>query len=64
MTIKLKNEGQREHNFKIDGQKAADLDLEPGKDGSVKVKIPTSGSIQFYCEYHKSLGMVGSVKAS
>jgi plastocyanin len=62
--IELKNEGGNEHNFKIDSQKQADADVEPGKSATVSVKIPTSGSIQFYCEYHKGLGMVGTVKAS
>jgi plastocyanin len=60
--IELKNEGKAEHNFKIDGQKA-DADVEPGKGASVTVKIPMSGSVRFYCEYHKALGMTGSVKA-
>jgi plastocyanin len=61
--VELKYEGNAEHNFKIDGQKA-DADLEAGKDSSVDVVIPKSGSVQFYCEYHKGLGMVGTVKAS
>ncbi|MFL5842463.1 MAG: cupredoxin domain-containing protein [Thermoleophilaceae bacterium] len=62
--IELKNEGKNEHNFKIDSQKQADADVEPGKDATVSVKIPASGSVQFYCEYHKGLGMVGTVKSS
>jgi len=62
--VELTNKGQREHNFKIDGQKAADADVEPGEDGKATVKIPASGSVQFYCEYHKGLGMVGTVKSS
>src|SRR4051794_29992751 len=61
--VKLKNEGQNEHNFKIDGQKA-DADLEAGKNATVSVVIPKSGTVQFYCEYHKGLGMVGKVKAT
>jgi plastocyanin len=61
--IELKNEGSNEHNFKIDGQKA-DADVEPGKNATVSVVIPKSGSVQFYCEYHKGLGMVGQVQAS
>ena len=61
--VELKNTGSREHNFKINGQKA-DADVEPGEDATVSVTIPTSGSVQFYCEYHKGLGMVGTVKAS
>jgi plastocyanin len=61
--IELKNEGQNQHNFKIDGQKA-DADLSPGKNATVSVVIPKSGSVQFYCEYHKGLGMVGKVQAT
>jgi plastocyanin len=61
--IELKNEGSNEHNFKIDGQKA-DADVEPGKNATVSVVIPKSGTVQFYCEYHKGLGMVGKVQAS
>ena len=61
--VELKNEGQNEHNFKIDGQKA-DADVSAGKRATVSVVIPKSGSVQFYCEYHKGLGMVGKVKAA
>ena len=61
--IELKNEGNNEHNFKIDSQ-SADADVTPGKTAEVSVKIPASGSVQFYCEYHKGLGMVGTVKPS
>jgi plastocyanin len=64
ITVQLKNEGTKEHNFKIDGQPKADADVEPGKDGKATVKIPASGSVQFYCEYHKGLGMVGTVTAT
>ncbi|MEA2497422.1 MAG: hypothetical protein QOJ29_5333 [Thermoleophilaceae bacterium] len=62
--IELKNEGKRDHNFKIDSQSSANADVAPGKNSTVSVKIPASGSVQFYCEYHKGLGMVGTVKAS
>jgi plastocyanin len=62
--VELKNIGTHEHNFKIDSQKGADADVEPGKSATVTVTIPTSGSVQFYCEYHKGLGMVGRVKAA
>ena len=61
--VKLVNNSANEHNFKIDGQKA-DADVEPGKSATVSVKIPTSGTVQFYCEYHKGLGMVGKVQAA
>jgi plastocyanin len=61
--VELKNEGKNEHNFKIVGQKA-DADVESGKTATVSVVIPKSGTVQFFCEYHKGLGMVGKVQAS
>jgi plastocyanin len=63
--IKLKNEGSNDHNFKIDSQlKQADADVKPGQTATVSVTIPKSGTLQFYCEYHKGLGMTGTVKPS
>jgi plastocyanin len=60
--VALTNTGSNKHNFKIDGQPKADADVDPGKSATATVKIPASGSVQFYCEYHKGLGMVGTVK--
>jgi plastocyanin len=63
--VKLKNDGKAEHNFKIDSQlKQANADLHPGATATVSVTIPKSGTLQFYCEYHKGLGMTGTVKPS
>jgi plastocyanin len=63
VTVKLKNEGSNHHNFKIDSQlKQADADVKPGATATVSVTIPKSGTLQFYCEYHKGLGMRGTVK--
>ena len=64
VTVDLKNVGTKEHNFKITGQKKADADVKPGQSGTATVIIPKSGTVQFFCEYHKGLGMVGTVKAT
>jgi plastocyanin len=61
--VELKNTGKAEHNFSVDSQKVS-KDVEAGEDATVSVKIPASGSVQFYCEYHKGLGMTGTLKAS
>jgi plastocyanin len=61
--IELKNEGSTEHSFNVDSQKI-EKELEAGKDTTVSVKIPASGSLQFYCKYHKALGMTGAIKAA
>ena len=60
--LELDNEGRVEHNFSIDAQ-GVDQDLEPGEDASVTVKIPKSGTVAFYCKYHRSAGMEGSLQA-
>jgi len=60
LKLELKNEGSAEHTFTIDSQKV-DKELEGGKTAEVTVKFPASGSVQFYCRYHKSSGMVGKL---
>jgi plastocyanin len=60
VTIKLENEGSEEHNFSIDAQKV-DQDVESGEDATVTVTFPTSGTVSFYCTYHKALGMAGGL---
>jgi plastocyanin len=60
LTLELKNEGDVEHNFTLTDQNI-DTDLEPGKSAKVKVTIPKSGTVSFFCKYHKSMGMAGSL---
>jgi len=61
LKIELENEGGTEHNFSIDDQNV-DQDVEEGEDASVTVTFPDSGVLQFYCSYHKQLGMVGGLE--
>jgi plastocyanin len=58
--LKLQNTGTQEHNFTLESQKV-DSDVEPGETATVKVTFPASGTLGFFCEYHKSLGMTGSL---
>jgi plastocyanin len=60
ITLELKNEGKVEHNFSISSQHI-DKDLEAGESDIVKVVVPKSGTVQFFCSYHKSQGMVGTL---
>jgi plastocyanin len=60
VTLKLTNMGTQQHNFMLPSQKA-DADVAPGKSATVKVTFPASGKLGFFCEYHKSLGMTGSL---
>jgi plastocyanin len=58
--LELKNEGKVEHTFTIDAQNI-DQDLQPGDEAEVTVTIPKSGSVSFYCKFHKSSGMAGAL---
>lgn len=60
VTLELKNEGKVEHNFSIASQHI-DKDIEAGESDTIKVKVPKSGTVQFFCSYHKSQGMVGTL---
>lgn len=60
VTLELENEGQVAHTFTIDSERI-DQNLEPGEDAKVTVTIPKSGTVSFYCKYHKSAGMAGAL---
>jgi len=63
LEVELENEGTEEHNFSVDDQ-GVDHDVEAGEKATVKVKLPQSGTVSFYCKYHRSEGMTGSLQAS
>lgn len=57
--IELKNESDSvKHNFTVEDQNI-NQDLDPGQDATVTVTLPSSGTLEFHCEYHQSAGMVG-----
>jgi plastocyanin len=58
--VHLKNTGKAEHNFTVKSL-GIDKDVEPGEAATVTVDLPKSGTVKFYCEYHRSKGMVGAV---
>jgi plastocyanin len=61
LTLELKNTGSTEHNFSVDAQHIS-KDVEKGEDAKVTITVPPSGTVQFYCKYHKkSYNMVGSI---
>jgi plastocyanin len=56
----LKNAGKVPHTFTIDSLNI-DKTLDPGATATVDIKVPASGSLQFYCKFHRSLGMQGAI---
>jgi plastocyanin len=60
LEVELKNEGNTAHTFTIDSLKI-DKELQPGKKATVKVKVPSSSALAFYCKFHKGQGMQGAI---
>ena len=63
VTITLKNEGSTTHNFSLDQQNLS-KDVSTGQQATVTVTFPRSGVLEFYCRFHRSLGMVGELTTS
>lgn len=63
VTVDLANDGSLEHTFTVDD---ADVDevLEPGSDSQVEVALPDSGTVTFYCRFHRNSGMEGTFEVS
>ncbi len=62
ITVDLTNKGSVEHNFSVAGENVS-VSVQPGKTGTAQVTFPKSGSVQFFCKFHKSLGMTGMLLA-
>jgi plastocyanin len=60
LTITVKNEGSALHNFSIDAQNI-NMDVQQGQEITAKVTFPSSGFVEFYCKYHRALGMAGEL---
>jgi plastocyanin len=59
--LELSNESNNLHNFSLDGQSISQ-DVAAGEDMDVTVTFPQSGTLVFYCKYHRSRGMAGALK--
>jgi plastocyanin len=57
--VELHNEGSVEHTFTIDSANV-DETLKPDAKMTVTVKVPASGSLRYYCRFHRSQGMQGA----
>jgi plastocyanin len=63
LTLELKNEGGSEHNLTID-ELSIDQDVEPDEEAEVEVTFPESGTLTFFCKYHRGKGMAGAFRAA
>ncbi|MGI8427288.1 MAG: cupredoxin domain-containing protein [Actinomycetota bacterium] len=63
VTANLKSEGQRKHNFSL-AEQGIDQDIVPGASTSVSFTFPQSGTLVFFCKYHReSSAMLGELEA-
>jgi plastocyanin len=63
LTLTIKNETGTDHNFTVQSQNV-NKDVNSKKDETVSVTLPSSGTVSFFCEYHKNKGMAGGLQAS
>ena len=63
LTITLTNDGSVPHNFSISDQNIS-VTLEAGQQKDIQVAFPQSGSVQFFCVFHQSSGMVGALEVA
>ena len=60
VTLKLHNEGQAPHTLTLDDPKL-DVELQPDEEASAQLTFPESGTVLFYCRFHRDQGMVGAL---
>jgi plastocyanin len=60
--LSIKNSGPSLHNFSIPGTQV-DIDVQPGQSSNTEAigGVVKAGTYQFFCKYHKSRGMVGTI---
>jgi len=63
LTLHVVNATGTGHNLTVDPQHV-NKDLDAHGSADLKVTLPSSGVLAFWCEYHKSLGMVGGLLVS
>lgn len=63
LTLHVVNTTGIEHNVTLDAQHV-NKDLDGHESADLTVTMPASGVLAFWCEYHKSRGMVGGLLTS
>jgi plastocyanin len=61
LKLTIANKGAATHTFTIASENI-DVLLTPGTSQTVQVMFPKSGSTQFVCRFHESIGMVGALQ--
>jgi plastocyanin len=61
LTLTIDNQGAATHTFTIASEQI-DVTLAPGTQQTVTVTFPKSGSTEFLCRFHESMGMTGELQ--
>jgi plastocyanin len=61
LTLTLSNESAALHNFSL-GDHSIDQDIPAKGKITVTVTFPASGTLVFFCKYHRSSGMLGGLQ--
>jgi plastocyanin len=62
LTLTIKNSTGTEHNFTLSSQNVS-KDLDANKAETVSLTFPSSGTVSFFCVYHKNKGMAGGLQS-
>jgi plastocyanin len=63
ITLEIANEGTAQHNFSITDQNVS-VNIDPGSSEEVEVTFPASGTVEFFCSFHRALGMAGELEVA
>jgi plastocyanin len=63
LTLTIDNQGAATHTFTI-ASEHIDVTLAPGTQQTVNVTFPKSGSTEFLCRFHESMGMTGELQVA
>jgi len=62
VALKISNAGRSLHNFSIPGA-GIDRDVAPGGNVELSVTFPADGALEYFCKFHRALGMTGRLVA-
>jgi plastocyanin len=60
LSLDVRNVGATAHTFTIDG--GVDQELAPGRAETMQVTAPRTGSVVYYCRFHRGQGMEGTIQ--
>src|SRR5947208_4336894 len=63
ITLEIKNDGSVQHNFSITSMNV-NVTIQPSASQEVKVTVPQTGTVEYFCSFHHALGMAGELSVA